>query len=87
MYEADVGHVVVAEDVLPVQRDAYFCARLAHQARRRVVHRLGYQVPGRQKPSCSMPDGLGVDVPIAGVPADVLVSTCWGDMPSEERTV
>ena len=76
------GHVVVAEDVLPVQRDVVLLRQVPHQPRRRAVHRLG--VPGArvgQEALVLDADRLGVGVPVARVPADVLRLDVLRDVP------
>src|SRR5207237_2116281 len=66
------GNLVVADDVLPVQRDVETPGEVPHQAGRGPVEDLG--VPGGSLDGETLvldADRVGVNVPVAGVPGDV----------------
>ena len=67
-------YVVVADDVSAVQRDRVFRGEVPGEGRGGLVHRL--RVPGRaldREALVLVADRVHVDVPVAGVPRDVLV--------------
>ncbi len=75
------GNLVMADDVRPVQRDAVLRRQVGDELRGGLVHRLG--VPGALGGVALVleTDGVHVDVPVAGVPGDVLGLDVVGDVP------
>ena len=65
-------HLVVADDVLAVERDAVALGRVARQPRERVVQVLGEVGRVEREALVLDADGVRVDPPVAGLPRDVV---------------
>ena len=78
----DARDLVVAEDVLHVERDVVLACEVLHEARRRAIHRLAEPLgAGRREALVLETDRVAVDVPVARVPADVLRLEVLRDVP------